>query len=184
VPHVQADPEAWMDELFPVAAAHIEAGADQRANPVLFAMREGSTAGLRDRLDKRATALVKKKEFEKAHQFHRVLARDPAIGFPIRLGMAACGLKVSSKDLDDTARGHDHSLHDFAIVAAADQAAVLAHLEKTPWLDAEDLYYLGFHFAESSGLREFGGEVLKLLIKKYGKTKLASSAKNKLKSVK
>ena len=51
------------------------------------------------------------------------------------------------------------------------------------WLDADDLYYLGFHFAEHAGtMGEFGGKVLKLLLKRFPKNKLAASAKNKLKS--
>ena len=54
---------------------------------------------------------------------------------------------------------------------------------RVKWLDADDLYYLGFHFAEHAGvLGEFGGKVLKLLLKRFPKNKLAASAKNKLKS--
>jgi hypothetical protein len=140
---------------------------------------------LRERLDARAQALVKKKQFEAGNEIYRVLARDPAIGFPIRLGMAVCGVKVSSKELEEAIRYQDPCLHHFAEAAAHDQAAVLAHLAKVAWLEPDELYYLGFHFAESTGaLRDFGAEVLQLLIKKHPKSKLASAAKNKLKSVK
>src|SRR5262245_19990935 len=184
VPFAQQSPDEWMDELFPVASGYIEAG-DQRANPVLFALRESNNAGLRDRLDKRAAALAKKKDFETAHLVYRVLSRDPAIGFPIKLGIATTGLKVSSKKLDETARNQDPSLHHFALVAAEDQAKVLSHLAKMPGLDAADLYYIGFHFAESTGaLREFGGAVLALLIKRFPRSKVVAAAKNKLKSAK
>src|SRR5262245_51454272 len=184
VPFAQQNPDEWMDDLFPVASGYIEAG-DQRANPVLFALRESNNAGLRDRLDKRAAALAKKKDFETAHLVYRVLSRDPAIGFPIKLGIATTGLKVSSKKLDETARNQDPSLHHFALVAAEDQAKVLSHLAKMPGLDAADLYYIGFHFAESTGaLREFGGAVLALLIKRFPRSKVVAAAKNKLKSAK
>jgi HEAT repeat protein len=184
VPFASANPDQWMDELFPVASGYIEAG-DQRANPVLFVLRESSTSGLRERLEKRAAALVKRKDYEPANFIYRVLARDPAIGFPIRLAIAACGLKVSPKELEEMVRAQDPALHQFGELAAQDQATVLKYLAKTPWLDAEDHYYLGFHFAESTGaLREFGAEVLRLLLKRFSRSKLANAAKNKLKSIK
>jgi hypothetical protein len=167
-----------------VASAYIEKG-DQRANPVLFALRESNNAGLRERLDKRATALLKKKDFETANLVYRVLARDPAIGFPVRLGAATAALKVSSKKLDEAARAQDPALHHFATVAAEDQAKVLTHLAKFPGLDADDLYYVGFHFAESTGaLRDFGAAVLQLLIKRFPRSKAVAAAKNKLKTAK
>lgn len=183
LPFARKDPDSWADDLFPVAAAALEEG-DRRADPLLFVMRESSPGGLRERLDQRAQSLVKKRDFEKALAIYRVLARDPAIGRPIRLGLASVGLKLSPKELDEHARSQDPCLHHFGQAAAEDSAAVVKHLEKTAWLDADDLYYLGFHFAESTGgLREFGAEVLRLLIKRFPKSKVASSAKNKLKSI-
>src|SRR5206468_242380 len=98
---VQANPEAWADELFPKATAYLEAG-DRRADALLFVLREGSAAGVRDRLEKRA----------------------------------------------------------------------------------EELYYLGFHFVEQGEepLRAFGGAVLQLLLKRFGRNKLAAAATAKLES--
>jgi HEAT repeat protein len=178
-----ADPEAWAKELFPHAADYLEAG-DRRADPLLFVLREGSPAVLRDRLEKRAGKLVDKKDFDTAHRIYRVLARDPAAGFPYRLGLATCGLKVSAKELGGEARSHDPCLGIFAELMHQDSAAVLEHLQQTTWLGAEELYYLGFHFAESPEevLRNFGGAVLRLLLKRFGRNKLAAAATAKLES--
>jgi hypothetical protein len=177
------DPEAWAKELFPQAAKYLEAG-DRRADALLFVLREGSASVLRERLQKRAAALVAKEQFETAHLIYRILARDPAAGFPYRLELALCGLKVSAKELSSEARAHDHCLSTFAELVRQDSAAVLAQVEKTKWLGAEELYYLGFHFAESieDPLRAFGGAVLQLLLKRFGRNKLASAATAKLKS--
>jgi hypothetical protein len=177
------NPEAWMDELFPQTTKYLEAG-DRRADPFLFVLREGSAASVRDRLEKRAVALVSKKAFDAAHLVYRALARDPVAGFPYRLGVATCGLKVSPKELGSEARTHDPCLGQFAELAHQDSSAVLGHLEKTTWLDAEELYYLGFHFTESTedALRQFGAAVLQLLVKRFPRVKLASAARNKLES--
>jgi hypothetical protein len=178
-----ADPQTWSDELFPRAAKYLEA-SDRRADPLLFVLREGDPGALRDRLEKRAAALVAKESFETAHLVYRALARDPAAGFPYRLALATCGLKVSAKELSGEARAHDPCLSQFAELARQDSAAVLTQLEKTSWLAAEELYYLGFHFAESieEVLRTFGGAVLQFLQKHFPRNKLAGAAKNKLKS--
>jgi hypothetical protein len=181
-PLASADPEAWADELFPRVAKYLETG-DRRADPLLFVLREGGAAtGLRDRLEKKAASLVAKKAFEPARLLYRALTRDPAAGFPYRIGLAACGLKVSAKELGAEARVQDHCLGQFADLARGDSAAVLAELEKRAWLEAEDLYYLGFHFVEApdEDLRAFGASVLRLLISRFPRSKLATGAKNKL----
>ncbi len=181
-PLSRADPEHWLDELFPKACGYLESG-DRMADPLFFVLREADAHDLRDRLEKRAQALVKKRDFETAHQVYRGLARDPSIGFPLRLGLAACGLKISAKDVDREARSHDACLGHFAELARQDEAAVMSYLTKTSWLGAEELYYLGFHFAEHTDkLRDFGADLLRLVIKRHGRTKLAQTAKNKLKS--
>jgi hypothetical protein len=182
-PFARTEPEAWADELFPRATKYLEAG-DRRADPLLFLLREGGATTLRDRLEKRAKALVAKQEYESAHLVYRALARDPAAGFPYRLAVAACGLKVSPKELAAEARAQDHCLDSFAELAHQDGPAVLAHLEQTAWLGAEDLHYLGFAFAESpdAALRGFGGAVLGLLLKRFPRNKLAVAATAKLKS--
>jgi len=53
---------------------------------------------------------------------------------------------------------------------------------KAKWLEPEDLFYLGFHFAEKEREeKKFGGEVLHLLVKRSPQSKLAKDAKSKLK---
>lgn len=180
-PLAATDPEAWADELFPRAVKYLET-ADRRADPLLYIMREGGAAGLRDRLEKKAATLVTKKAFEAARLLYRALTRDPAAGFPYRMRLAALGLKTSSKELSAGARTQDPCLGQFAELARSFGPEVLAELDKAAWLQAEDLYYLGFHFTESieADLRSFGASVLQLLVRRFPRTKLAAWAKNKL----
>jgi HEAT repeats len=181
-PFAKGDPKTWGDELFAVTAKHLEA-ADKRADPLLFVLREAGAAELRDRLEAKAAGYKKKGDFEKALLYYKAAGRDPASGFSIRVGLATVGLKLSSKELDAEARARDASLHHFADLVRQDEPATSKEVEAAKWLDAEDLYYLGFHFADHVGVMgEFGGKVLKLLLKRFPKNKLAASAKNKLKS--
>lgn len=181
-PFAKGDAKTWGDELFAVTAKHLEAG-DKRVDPLLFVLREAGATELRDRLEAKAAGFQKKEDFEKALLYYKAAHRDPASGYSIRLGLATVGLKLSKKELETEARAHDHSLHHFADLIRQDEPATSKAVEAAKWLDADDLYYLGFHFAEHAGtMGEFGGKVLKLLLKRFPKNKLAASAKNKLKS--
>ncbi|HEV3144933.1 MAG TPA: HEAT repeat domain-containing protein [Gemmataceae bacterium] len=181
-PFAKEYPAKWRDEVFTHVCKYLEAN-DRRADPLLFLLREAEPAELRERLEERGIAWRKKKEYAKALQYLKLLARDPACGFAARLELATCGLKLSSHELALEARNNDPCLHQFAILCQQDGEELLKQIEKMKWLDPEDLYYLGFHFAESGGkLQEFGAGVLHLLIKRAPKTKLAQAAKSKLRT--
>ena len=88
---------------------------------------------------------------------------------------------MSSHDLSAEARASDPCLSQFATLCQGYEAELSAELEKIKWLEAEDLYYLGFHFAEQGGQqRQFAGKVLRLLVKRSPRSKLAQAAKSKL----
>ncbi len=125
----------------------------------------------------------KKKAYEQALLYLRLLTRDPACAFATRLELAGCGLKVSPQDLAAQAREDDPALNAFAGLLQHHADELFPALETMKWLDPEDLYYLGFHFVEQDGAgRKFGGQVLGLLVKRAGRTKLAQSARSKLRS--
>jgi HEAT repeat protein len=163
------------------AQEHVEAG-DRRADALLFLLREADAAHLRDQLYERALALRRKKDYAAAITYLRLLARDPACGAPIRLELAACGLKVSSHDLAAEARAADRCLQQFAALVHSHEDELTRFVEKAKWLDPEDLFYLGFHFAEQvRAEKELGGRVLRLLVKRSPRSKVAMDARSKLK---
>ncbi|HVS36423.1 MAG TPA: HEAT repeat domain-containing protein [Gemmataceae bacterium] len=175
-------PAGWREEVFDQAGKHLEA-SDRRADPLLFLLRETDPADLRDRLEQRALALRKKKAYPTALLYLRLLARDPACGFPIRLELAACGLKVSGKDLASESRAADPSLGQFATLCQQDEAELARQVGQIKWLDTEDLYYLGFDLVEHEGrAKKAGGEILKLAAKRSPRTKVGQAAKRKLAS--
>jgi hypothetical protein len=122
-------------------------------------------------------------DYTKAIIYLRLLTRDPGCGETIRFEQAACSLKVSPKDLAADARNTDPSLHQFTGLLHRHETEPLKLVEKAKWLEAEDLFFLGFHFAEKTGPeKEFGGQVLRLLLKRSPRSKQAKDAKSKLRS--
>jgi hypothetical protein len=170
-------------ELTELACDYLEAD-DHRADALLFLLRAADPAALQEKLLDRAVALRKKKKYDQALTYLKVLARDPAIGFAVRLELALTGLKVSAKELDPHARDADPALRSFDTLFQQDPQLLRKEIEKAKFLDPGDLFYVGFHFAEQYGRpREFGIELLKLVVKRSPKGEVGKSAKNKLKSV-
>jgi HEAT repeat protein len=170
------------EEVFGRAGKFLEAG-DRRADALLFLLREADPAELRNHVEERALALRKKKDYEKAIAYLKLLTRDPACGFGPRFEVAACQLKVSGHDLSATARAADPCLGQFAHLCQGYEAELAEQLEKAKWLEPEDLFYLGFHLAEHEGRQKhLGGTVLHLVLKRSPRGKLAQSAKSKLSS--
>jgi HEAT repeat protein len=173
---------ALQDQIFDLACTYLEAG-DRRADPLLFLLREVDSRALRDRLEERALKLRQKKQYPAALIYLRLLAHDPACGDPVRFELAACGLKVSPHDLNAEARAADPVLEQFAGLLNRQGEQLMEWVEKAKWLEAEDLFYLGFHFVERTRQeKEFGAEVLRLLLRRSPRAKLAKDAKNKLRS--
>ncbi|MFL5241672.1 MAG: HEAT repeat domain-containing protein [Gemmataceae bacterium] len=166
--------------VFKQACAYFEEG-DRRAEPLLHVLRAADAHQVNEQIADYALTLRKKKKYELAQRFLRLLARDPACGPAVRLELAGCNLKLSSKDLHAEARATDPCLDQFnnLIHSYPDQTAEF--VKKAKWLDPEDLFYLGFHFAEKERQdKEFGGEVLRLAIQRGGRSKVAKDAKSKL----
>ena len=94
------------------------------------------------------------------------------------------GLKASAKEVAAESRAIDPCLRQFSHILEQHADEAEKEVLKAKWLDAEDLFYLGFHFAEQN-LREkaFGAAVLQAMVKANPKSKLAASAKNKLKTL-
>jgi hypothetical protein len=179
-PFVSQYDEKLRKALFDRACEYVEAG-DRRADALLHLLRVADAPGLRDRLEERALALRKKKQYDRAMVYLRLLTRDPACGAAVRLEAAGCALKVSGRDLSAEARAADPAVQQFARLIDNHEAETLEFVGKAKWLEPEELFYLGFHFAEKERAeKKFGGEMLRLVVKRSPKSKLAKDAKSKL----
>jgi HEAT repeat protein len=182
VPFVRDYPAGLRTKLFSQACAHLEAG-DRRADALLFLLRAADPAALRDQLEGRALAMRKKKAYAAALIYLKLLTRDPACGEALRFETAACGLKVSERDLAVESRMADPSLQQFARLVHSHDVDPADRLKQAKWLTPEDLFYLGFHFVEGNRQeREFGGQSLRLAVQRSPRSKLAKDAKSKMRS--
>jgi HEAT repeat protein len=167
-------------KLFNQACRYLESG-DRRADALLFLLREIDPKRLRDRLEERGMALRKKKDYQKALVYLRLLARDPACAEAVRFEMAACALKLSEHDLATDSRSADAALQPFARLIHSHDVDPAVRIKQAKWLGPEDLFYLGFHFVEGDRQeQEFGAKILRLMMQRSPRSKLAKDAKSKL----
>ncbi|MBI3409557.1 MAG: HEAT repeat domain-containing protein [Planctomycetes bacterium] len=175
-------PTPKLKKLMELACRYLEEG-DRRYDALAFLLRQADPALLQKQLKENAEHFRQKKNYEKALVYLRQLLRDPACGVEIRLEAAGCGLKTSGHDLTADSRASDPALQQLARLAPNYETECLEFLKKARWLGPEDLFYAGFHFAEQNGpLRNFGGKVLKMVVKKAGKSRLSKDARTKLQS--
>lgn len=169
-------------KVFQQACTYLES-ADRRVDALLFLLREVDAHEVRDQLAERAATLLKKKAYETALIYLRLLAREPACAETLRFELAACGLKVSPRDLATEARAADPALQQFTRLVHDHETPPLERVQQTKWLDPEELFYLGFHFVEGERReRDFGAQVLQLVVQRSPRSKLAKDAKSKLRS--
>lgn len=169
-------------KAFTSAAKHHD-GDDRRAAPLFFFLREMDHAWTRDQIEAKAQALRKKKKYADAIGYYRLLAQDPACSEETRFELAATGLKESAHDFAIDKRNNDPPLHQFTRLLQNPAFDLIGHVAKAKWLDAEDLFYLGFHFAEQTHRpQEFGKQVLEIVVQRSPKSDVGKQAKRKLKS--
>jgi HEAT repeat protein len=156
---------------------------DRRADALWFLLRQADPGWARDQVEQRALALRKKKDYPGALTYFRLLTRDPACSEDVRFEAAATGLKESPRDLSPDARHADPVLGNFARLLQDLSFDVAGRLAKAKWLGPEDLFYLGFHFAEQDRrAKEFGKQVLEMAIARSPRSELAKNARRKLKT--
>src|SRR5260370_8418718 len=115
--------------------------------------------------------------------YWRLLTRDPGVGSELRFELAATLLKASNHDTAAAAREADPALQQFSRLLQDAAFDLIGAVRKAKWLDEEDLFYLGFHFAEQQRLpRTFGQQVLELVIQRSPKSQLGKNPKQKLKT--
>ncbi len=181
-PAAKALKTAQRTKLFAQAAKFHDAD-DRRAAPLLFLLREIDHAWLRDQLEEKGMELRKKKKYAAAIGYYKLLAQDPACGEETRFELAATGLKESAHDVSSDNRHNDLSLNQFTRLLQNPAFDLIGHVTKAKWLDVDDLFYLGFHFAEQTHrAQEFGKQVLEIVVKRSPKSDLGKQAKRKLKS--
>ncbi|MCK6550544.1 HEAT repeat domain-containing protein [Myxococcota bacterium] len=140
----------------------------------------GKSAGkVQDSLLDKAVRLKKKGQYSDAIAIFRSICHGPSADPEARFHLGVCELKISKKVIS---RGpsSDPCLTTLGALSKA-QFPVVERLKKEKALEPEDLYYLGFSFAEGKGTEQaLGGDILSWLAEEAPDTKLGKMAKNKL----
>lgn len=176
-PHVKALAPAMKKKLVAAAIARLESGAPYAAH--VDVAREADAKALGAELTELATTLSRRRTAAAQHRTVLGLLARNGSGTPAhRLELASVLLRESAQDMTPRARAHDPALELIAALAD-DGVDVGAALRKDKKLDLDQLFYVGFHFAEQRS--PLGRELLEAVVEKAGRTKLGKMAKNKLK---
>lgn len=127
--------------------------------------------------------LKKSRKWAKAVACLKQLQRSEGFDDGLRFELAVCDLKQSPKDIAPPLRAEDHALRGLQPLVANKSFKLLDRLKKEKALDAADLFYVGFHFAEGAGDEQrFGRAVLEHVARRWPSSKEGKAAKNKLKT--
>lgn len=168
------------DELWKRFAAALDERDDRLYSPYFQVLREVDGAEVLARVRDAGEQRFKKKKYPLAVRWLALLRDTPAFDDEAKLSLAVCELKSHKHALASAVRRHDAALELLRELAAT--AMPLAErLRKERSLEPEDLFYVGFNFAEGSiDQRALARDLMQHLVAKFGRTKVGKAAKNKL----
>ncbi len=174
-PFARALPPAMRKKLVAAALERLGEGEGWQAHADIA--READGKALAEGLRELAAKLSRSKKEGSLKSVLTLLARSEHGSSDDRYRLASILLRGGHKDTRPSARASDESL---ALLEGLSGSSfdVGAALRKDKSLELDDLYYVGFHFAEEQ--HPLGAELLAEVVKKAGRTKIGKMAKNKL----
>jgi hypothetical protein len=168
------------EELWKRLAAAVDEREDRLYSPFLHVLREIEGEELGSRLREAGEQRRKKKKYSLAARWLGLLAEAPGFDDEAKLSLAVCELKAHRRVLSATVRRHDAALELLRALAATPMP-LAERLRKDRSLEPEELFYVGFTFAEGTpDERSLARELLGHLATKAGRTKVGKAARNKL----
>jgi hypothetical protein len=168
-----------------LAVEALEAGMPA-AEPLLELLRIADPKGYADLLREKAMKLKRAKQHDHAFALLCRLEQGGLLEEEGRYAALVSGLcaTAAKKDLGRATRTTDPVLRQAVELVTAGYP-VAGKLKREKALTPEDIFFLGFNFAESKDEdeRDFGGALLGHLVAKSPRSKLGRSAKNKLRLV-
>jgi HEAT repeat protein len=174
-PRAARTPAPTRKQLLETALKRLTSG-EGHWEPLLATVRDADARAAVEALRALAQKL-RKTDPVRAVSVLRVLCQGEGAGEDDRYALAVAELARGSRDTRAAARAANEALRLFG--AMIDRGTdVAAMLRRDRSLDLEDLYFLGFHFAEES--LPLGEELLRLIVEKGGRAKIAKMARSKL----
>lgn len=156
-----------------------------RHEALLYVLRNANPAAADDVILTAGLEQKKARHWAAAIACLRCLTSSERFDDEARYALSVCNLKVSPKDITPHRRSEDHALRGLQGLLRVPAFKLADRLRKDKTLEASDLFYVGFHFAELTGEEKvFGVTLLEHLAKTAPRTAEGKAAKNKLKLVK
>jgi hypothetical protein len=174
-PSAKRVPPALRKTMLERATARLAAG-DRNWEPLLATVRDADPRGVAEELRSLADRL-RKASPDKALTVLRVLCRNEGCSDEDRYALASAELARGSHDTRPAARAGDESLRLLGSLLGRG-VDVAAQLRRDKSLELDHLYYVGFHFAEQG--HPLGEELLRTVVEKGGRAKIAKMARSKL----
>jgi HEAT repeat protein len=182
-PHSAALDRRLTQRLAALAGEELRAG-HPRAEALLYALRNVDAAAADEVVRDVGLAHKKAKHWVAAVDCLRRLTNSERFDEEMRYVLCVCNLKASPKDITPHVRAEDHALRGFQALLRVPEFKLADRLKKDKTLDAADWFYVGFHFAESTGdEKALGVALLEHLVKAAPKSTEGKAARNKLKLV-
>jgi HEAT repeat protein len=166
---------ATRKQMIEVASNRLGAG-NRNWEPLLATVRDADAGAAAETMRGLAQKL-RRSNPERALTVLRVLCRNEGCTDEDRYALAAGELSRGPHDTRPAARAGDESLR--LLGALLDRGFdVATHLRKDKSLELDHLYYVGFHFSEQG--HPVGEDLLRTVVDKGGRAKIAKMAKSKL----
>lgn len=160
-----------------LAALVERVAADGRGYEALLSVARATDAQkVAEALRELAQKLKKQKHDERAAHVLILLSHTDGATEDDKVRLALLALKKSRLDPRPDARARDEAIKLFSELAGT--IDIVSAVKKDRATTPEQLFYLGFHFAEEED--PIGAEFLQAVIERGPRTKLAKAAKNKL----
>ncbi len=168
------------EQLWARLAEALEGREDRLYSAYFHFLREIGEDAVLARIRERGDKLRQKKKFAEAARWLGLLRDTPGFDEEARYALAIADLKSRKHLLTGAVRRHDAAL-DLLRDLGRGAFPVAERLRKDRSLAPEELFFVGFNFAEGSAEeRAVGAEVLEHVAGKFGRTKTGKAARNKL----
>lgn len=183
-PHSEAIDGKRFKRLAALAATDLRQ-SQPRHEALLYVLRNANPAAADDLVLAEGLEQKKARHWVEAIACLRRLTSSERFDDEARYALSVCNLKVSPKDITPHRRSEDHALRGLQGLLRVPAFKLAERLKKDKTLEASDLFYVGFHFAEMTGdEKTLGVTLLEHLAKTAPRTAEGKAAKNKLKLVK
>ncbi len=174
-PSAKKVPVAVRKQMLHSATARLSAG-DRNWEALFATVRDADPASASEAMRELAGKL-RKSNPDKALTVLRVLCRSEGATDADRYALAVAELARSPKDTRPASRSSDEALRLLGSLLERG-FDVASQLRKDKSMSLDDLYYVGFHFSEEE--HPLGEDLLRTVVDKGGRAKIAKMARSKL----